>query len=87
MGYRTILGLDLGKFKSVCCAMDAATGRGRKRGLTLGEDPPFGMSQPASFAKLNGAGRSALTTASTTSNSGLTLTRARRRAAAFENFA
>jgi hypothetical protein len=27
MGYATILGLDLGKFKSVCCAMDAATGR------------------------------------------------------------
>ena len=26
MGYATILGLDLGKFKSVCCAMDAATG-------------------------------------------------------------
>jgi hypothetical protein len=27
MGYATILGLDLGKFKSVCCAMEAATGR------------------------------------------------------------
>ena len=27
MGYATILGLDLGKFKSVCCAMDADTGR------------------------------------------------------------
>ena len=27
MGYATILGLDLGKYKSVCCAMDAATGR------------------------------------------------------------
>ena len=27
MGYATILGLDLGNFKSVCCAMDAATGR------------------------------------------------------------
>jgi transposase len=27
MGYATILGLDLGKFKSVCCVMDAATGR------------------------------------------------------------
>ena len=27
MGYATILGLDLGKFKSVCCAMDAASGR------------------------------------------------------------
>ena len=26
MGYRTILGLDLGKFKSVCCVMDAPTG-------------------------------------------------------------
>jgi transposase len=26
MGYATILGMDLGKFKSVCCAMDAATG-------------------------------------------------------------
>ena len=26
MGYATILGLDLGKFKSVCCVMDAATG-------------------------------------------------------------
>lgn len=26
MGYATILGLDLGKFKSVCCAMNAATG-------------------------------------------------------------
>jgi transposase len=26
MGCRTILGLDLGKFKSVCCAMDAAGG-------------------------------------------------------------
>jgi transposase len=29
MGYATILGLDLGKFKSVCCAMDAATGTHR----------------------------------------------------------
>ncbi|HEV2296044.1 MAG TPA: AAA family ATPase, partial [Tepidisphaeraceae bacterium] len=27
MGYATILGLDLGKFKSVCCVMDAVTGR------------------------------------------------------------
>jgi transposase len=27
MGYATILGLDLGKFKSVCCVMDAGTGR------------------------------------------------------------
>jgi len=27
MGYATILGLDLGKFKSVCCVMDADTGR------------------------------------------------------------
>src|SRR5687768_8313960 len=27
MGYATILGLDLGKFKSVCCAMDADSGR------------------------------------------------------------
>ena len=27
MGYATILGLDLGKFKSVCCTMDADTGR------------------------------------------------------------
>jgi transposase len=27
MGYATILGLDLGKFKSVCCALDALTGR------------------------------------------------------------
>jgi transposase len=27
MVYATILGLDLGKFKSVCCVMDAATGR------------------------------------------------------------
>jgi transposase len=26
MGYATILGLDLGKFKSVCCVMDAITG-------------------------------------------------------------
>src|SRR4051812_45392545 len=26
MGYATILGLDLGKFKSVCCVMDAGTG-------------------------------------------------------------
>ena len=26
MGYATILGLDLGKFKSVCCAMNTATG-------------------------------------------------------------
>ena len=26
MGYATILGLDLGKFKSVCCVMDASTG-------------------------------------------------------------
>jgi hypothetical protein len=26
MGYATILGLDLGKFKSVCCAMNMATG-------------------------------------------------------------
>ena len=26
MGYATIVGLDLGKFKSVCCVMDAATG-------------------------------------------------------------
>ena len=26
MGYATILGLDLGKFKSVCCVMDADTG-------------------------------------------------------------
>ena len=26
MGYATILGLDLGKFKSVCCVMDAPTG-------------------------------------------------------------
>jgi hypothetical protein len=26
MGYATILGLDLGKFKSVCCAMDASSG-------------------------------------------------------------
>jgi transposase len=26
MGYSTILGLDLGKFKSVCCVMDAVTG-------------------------------------------------------------
>jgi len=26
MGYATILGLDLGKFKSVCCVMNAATG-------------------------------------------------------------
>ena len=26
MGYATILGLDLGKFKSVCCVMDAAGG-------------------------------------------------------------
>ena len=30
MGYATILGLDLGKFKSVCCVMDAATGEGMK---------------------------------------------------------
>ena len=29
MGYATILGLDLGKFKSVCCAMDAASGEHR----------------------------------------------------------
>jgi len=29
MGYATILGLDLGKFKSVCCVMDAATGEQR----------------------------------------------------------
>ena len=28
MGYATILGLDLGKFKSVCCVMDAAGGGG-----------------------------------------------------------
>jgi transposase len=27
MGYATILGLDLGKFKSVCCVTDAVTGR------------------------------------------------------------
>ena len=27
MGYATILGLDLGKFKSVCCVMDNVTGR------------------------------------------------------------
>jgi len=27
MGYATILGLDLGKFKSVCCVMDAGSGR------------------------------------------------------------
>ena len=27
MGLRRIIALDLGKFKSVCCAMDAATGR------------------------------------------------------------
>jgi hypothetical protein len=27
MGYATILGLDLGKFKSVCCVMDADSGR------------------------------------------------------------
>jgi hypothetical protein len=26
MGYATILGLDLGKFKSVCCVMDVGTG-------------------------------------------------------------
>ena len=26
MGYATILGLDLGKFKSVCCVMDAVRG-------------------------------------------------------------
>ncbi len=26
MGYSTILGLDLGKFKSVCCIMDAPPG-------------------------------------------------------------
>src|SRR3954468_21109024 len=26
MGYATILGMDLGKFKSVCCVMDAASG-------------------------------------------------------------
>src|SRR5436190_23154794 len=29
MGYATILGLDLGKFKSVCCLMDAAPGSHR----------------------------------------------------------
>jgi transposase len=29
MGYATILGLDLGKFKSVCCVMDAASGEHR----------------------------------------------------------
>ena len=29
MGYATILGLDLGKFKSVCCVMDAAAGAHR----------------------------------------------------------
>lgn len=27
MGYATILGLDLGKFKSVCCVMDVPSGR------------------------------------------------------------
>lgn len=27
MEYATILGLDLGKFKSVCCAMEAESGR------------------------------------------------------------
>jgi hypothetical protein len=26
MGYAAILGLDLGKFKSVCCAMEAGSG-------------------------------------------------------------
>jgi hypothetical protein len=29
MSYATILGLDLGKFKSVCCATDAAGGEHR----------------------------------------------------------
>ena len=37
MGYATILGLDLGKFKSVCCAMDAATGAHRFE--TMGTTP------------------------------------------------
>ena len=41
MGYATILGLDLGKFKSVCCAMDAATGghafeTPHQAGMTIG---------------------------------------------------
>ena len=29
MGFDQIIALDLGKFKSVCCAMDAATGAHR----------------------------------------------------------
>ncbi len=38
MGYRTILGLDLGKFKSVCCAM-------RPEGVAR---------QPGSFCRMGG---------------------------------
>jgi transposase len=37
MGYATILGLDLGKFKSVCCVTDAATGAHRFE--TIGTTP------------------------------------------------
>ena len=38
MGYATILGLDLGKFKSVCCLMDAATGAHRFETLATTPD-------------------------------------------------
>ena len=36
MGYATILGLDLGKLKSVCCVMDADTGKAIKEAALRG---------------------------------------------------
>jgi transposase len=38
MGYATILGLDLGKFKSVCCVMDASAGAHRFETLATTPD-------------------------------------------------
>src|SRR5690349_23795006 len=52
MGYATILGLDLGKFKSVCCVMNAASGEHRfetidttPAGYTAAGSPPYKSSR------------------------------------------
>jgi len=52
MGYATILGLDLGKFKSVCCVMDAATGE--QRFETLQTTPATVTELLTSHAAANG---------------------------------
>ena len=52
MSYSTILGLDLGKFKSVCCVMDAATGE--QRFETLQTTPATVTELLTSHAAANG---------------------------------